>query len=180
MMQLITLAYNTLSNEQSKKQYDATLKGNQSRTSFNNTTTNTNSGYTHAQNTKDFWSFFDEYFYEQYQRRTGQTQQEEKWKQAQREREERIKNAQREREEKWKQAQQEYEERMRQNQEWLELFQQEQEEILKKEKERLMQQREFLKSLDAEYYTINNSEEIFKTQNKTNPFEKIKKKMFKK
>ena len=42
MMQQITLAYNTLSNEESKKQYDATLKRNQSRTSFNNTTTNTN------------------------------------------------------------------------------------------------------------------------------------------
>ena len=76
MMQQITLAYNTLSNEESKKQYDATLKRN-SRTSFNNTTTNTNNSYSHTQNSEDFWRFFDEYFHE----RSEQTQQEERRKQ---------------------------------------------------------------------------------------------------
>ncbi|HIT22719.1 MAG TPA: J domain-containing protein [Candidatus Scybalousia intestinigallinarum] len=53
MMQQITLAYNTLSDEQSKKQYDATLRREQDQTSFNNTTTNTNGSYTHTQNSED-------------------------------------------------------------------------------------------------------------------------------
>lgn len=90
MMQQITLAYNTLSDKQSKKQYDATLRREQDQTSFNNTTTNTNGSYTHTQNTEDLWHFFNEYFYEQYSNGNGQMGQE-KRKQSQQEQKERLK-----------------------------------------------------------------------------------------
>ncbi len=209
MMQQITLAYNTLSNEESKKQYDATLKRNQSRTSFNNTTTNTNNSYSHTQSTEDFWRFFDEYFHE----RSEQTQQEERRKQnqrkyeknhrqaqerakrAQRKQEERIRKAQQERQERIRRAQQEREEILRQVQqereeilrqvrqereEILRQVQQEREEISRQVQEELNQQKEFFKNLNFEYHTMNNLEEMLGVQNKINAFEKIKKKIFKK
>ena len=153
MMQQITLAYNTLSNEESKKQYDATLKRN-SRTSFNNTTTNTNNSYSHTQNSEDFWRFFDEYFHEQ----SEQTQQEERRKQNQRE----------------------YEKNHRQAQERAKRAQREREEISRQVQEELNQQKEFFKNLNFEYHTMNNIEEMLGVQNKINAFEKIKKKIFKK
>ena len=112
IMQELTLAYNTLCNASSRRQYDATLK-HQNRTS-----TSYSTGYSNkTPNTDDFWSAVDEFMrnYQEEQARMKKQQQEweERIRKSQREREERIRKSQREREERVRKAQQEREERIR-------------------------------------------------------------------
>ena len=82
IMQELTLAYNTLCNASSRRQYDATLK-HQNRTS-----TSYSTGYSSKkQNTNDFWSAVDEVM-----RKNQEAQA--RMKKQQQEREERMRKAQ--------------------------------------------------------------------------------------
>lgn len=93
IMQALTLAYNTLCNASSRRQYDATLKHH------NRTSTSYSTGYSNkTPNTDDFWSAVDEFMrnYQEEQARMKKQQQEweERIRKSQREREERVRKAQ--------------------------------------------------------------------------------------
>ena len=105
MMQELTLAYNTLRNTSSRRQYDATLN-HQQRTSTSYSTRYSSK----TPNTDDFWSAVNEYMKQnqdvQKRMRRAQEEREERMRKAQQEREERMRKAQKEREERIRKAQQ--------------------------------------------------------------------------
>ena len=181
IMQELTLAYNTLRNTSSRRQYDATLN-HQQRTSTSYSTRYSSK----TKNNNDFWSAVNEYMKQnqdvQKRMRRAQEEREERMRKAQQEREERMRKAQQEREERMRKAQQEREERMRKAQQELEermrKAQQEWEErIRKSQREReervrkAQQEREerIRKSQqdcdDIVYYNMNNNQKFIKPDN---------------
>ena len=105
MMQELTLAYNTLRNTSSRRQYDATLN-HQQRTSTSYSTRYSSK----TKNNNDFWSAVNEYMKQnqdvQKRMRRAQEEREERMRKAQQELEERMRKAQKEREERIRKAQQ--------------------------------------------------------------------------
>ena len=100
IMQELTLAYNTLCDVNSRRQYDATLK-HQHRTS-----TSYSTGYSSKkQNTNDFWSAVDEVMRKnqeaQARMKKQQQEREERMRKAQQEQEERLRKILKEKEEAW-------------------------------------------------------------------------------
>lgn len=88
-MQELTLAYNTLCNVNSRRQYDATLK-HQNRTS-----TSYSTGYSRkAQNTNDFWSAVDEFMRNNQEAQARMKKQQQDW-------EERLRRVLKEQEASW-------------------------------------------------------------------------------
>ena len=100
IMQELTLAYNTLCNASSRRQYDSTLK-QQYRTSTSHST-----GYSSkTPNTDDFWSAVDEVMRKnqeaQARMKKQQQEREERMRKAQQEQEERLRKILQEQEEAW-------------------------------------------------------------------------------
>ena len=93
IMQELTLAYNTLCNASSRRQYDATLKHQQQASTSYSTRYSSK-----TMNNNDFWSAVNEYMKQkqdvQKRMRRAQEEREERMRKAQQEREERIRNAQ--------------------------------------------------------------------------------------
>ena len=105
IMQELTLAYNTLCNASSRRQYDATLKHQQQASTSYSTRYSSK-----TMNNNDFWSAVNEYMKQkqdvQKRMRRAQEEREERMRKAQQEREERMRKAQKEREERIRKAQQ--------------------------------------------------------------------------
>ena len=126
MMQRITLAYQTLSDESKKVVYDRVydFKFRQQRGSFFSQTDYSQNTTKNKTGEENFWEFYQEFFnarkYQQdvweERRKKHQQDWEEQLKRYEREREERQKQYQREREERQKQYQREREERQKQYQ----------------------------------------------------------------